>query len=133
MRSAGIVTPDCITTWCCNYFQVHKSRVLKHSKRVYETFLDFVLKERPGEAGWKHGKSLTNRFKALTDRLGCFYMEHFWHVIFGEPAHMYYVKDTVKYLNDDCMVNGDAYVNNPDRPNPFNRQPYFWHKPSNTW
>lgn len=60
-------------------------------------------------------------------------MEHFWHVIFGEPAHMYLVKDTVKFLNGDCMVNGDAYVNNPERPNPFHREPYFWHKPSNTW
>jgi hypothetical protein len=55
LRSVGVDTPDCTTTWCCNYFQVHKSRVLQHSRNVYETFLDFVLKDRPDEAGWKHG------------------------------------------------------------------------------
>jgi len=118
LRSVGIEPPNCVTVWCCNYFLVHKSRVLQHPVSHYHTLLEFSLKERPGEAGWKHG---------------CFYLEHFWHMLFGEPPHLYFVHDTTKYLNDDCMVNGDAYTDNSNRPNPFNRKPYFWHKPSNTW
>ena len=55
LAEVGIHPPDCVTNWCCNFFIVHKSRVLRHPKSHYHTLLDFVVRERTGEAQWKHG------------------------------------------------------------------------------
>ena len=112
LSEVGIDPPQCMTNWCCNNFIVHKSRVLQHPLSHYHHLLDFVIQERKGEAGWKHG---------------CFYLEHAWHLLFGEPADMYLLRSSTQ-LNGDCMIGGNEYDDNPERPNPFNREPYLWLK-----
>jgi hypothetical protein len=114
LHDVGITPPPCVMIWCCNNFLVHKSRILAHPLSHYERLLDFTMSSREGEAGWKHS---------------CFYLEHTWHLLFGEPAEMYFpTKDTI--LNGDCMVDGNDYVSNPARPNPLHLSPYVWLKHS---
>jgi hypothetical protein len=73
LRHIGINPPHCMRNFCCANFVVHKSRILAIPKESWEYLLRFSLLPRNGPM-WRNN---------------CYHLEHFWHMILGEPSHTY--------------------------------------------
>jgi len=79
LKKIGIKNiPHCIKNFCCANFVVHKSRILAISREGWEYLLQYSV-TKTKETGWKNN---------------CYHLEHFWHLILGEPSHTYFNWDT---------------------------------------
>lgn len=91
---------NCTTTDCCASFVVHRSRILQRPLFFYLYLLRYVLIPRSEPMRWPYNN--------------CYHLEHYWHVIFGEKAHMFGLKEGVQLTADGIIADYDYLEELPE-------------------
>ena len=75
----GLKRPYCVSTICCSQFLLSKNKIYHFPKQFYINLLDALLTIPP---------EFININSDHIPQWGGFFMEHTWHVIFGQDSQM---------------------------------------------